>query len=184
MKYNTWPEGQTYNIIYADPPWSYKDTQEAGGTAYFGAGVRYPLMSTEKIKALPVKTITKANAVLFLWITSPLLQEGLDTMKAWGFKYKTIAFVWNKKTKYGKQVYNMGRYTMGSVELCIIGTRGRLPRLARNIKQYIEAERTRHSAKPDEIRWRILQLYGIDLPGIELFARNECPGWDAWGNEI
>lgn len=86
-----------YEIIYADPPWSYKDTQKSGGTAYFGACVRYNLMNNNDIYNLPVQTITDKNAVLFLWVTSSLLKEGIKCLESWGFKYKTIAFCWSKQ---------------------------------------------------------------------------------------
>ena len=118
-----------------------------------------------------------------MWATSPLLPEAFEVMKAWGFKYKTVAFCWNKQTKNGKWVSNMGRWTMGNIELCLLGVKGKPKRIAKNIKQLIIAERTKHSKKPDEVRNRIVQLMG-DLPRIELFAREKTPGWDVWGNEV
>ena len=91
-----------YQIIYADPPWSYQDTQKSGGTAFFGASARYNTMNNVDIQKLPVKGLVDKNGVLFMWATSPLLQEAIDTIKAWGFKYKTVAFCWNKQSKNGK----------------------------------------------------------------------------------
>lgn len=172
-----------YNIIYADPPWSYNDTQKSGGTAYFGACVRYDLMKNEDIYKLPIKEIADKDCVLFLWVTSPLLQEGLKTIEEWGFKYKTIGFCWNKQSKHGKWISNMGRWTMGNIELCLIATKGKPKRIKNNVKQLVIAERTIHSKKPDEVRDRIVELMG-DLPRIELFARESAEGWDVWGNEV
>ncbi len=172
-----------YQIIYADPPWTYGDTQKSGGTAYFGASVRYDTMPLEKIKSLPIGTISGKNAVLFLWVTSPLLPEGLEVINSWGFFFKTIAFCWNKQSKYGKWISNMGRWTMGNIELCLLGVKGHPRRICNNIKQLVIAERTSHSRKPDEVRDRIVQLMG-DVLRIELFARQKVVGWDCWGNEV
>ena len=107
----------------------------------------------------------------------------MKTIEAWGFKFKTIAFVWVKQTKHGKWVSNLGRWTMGGAEICILATRGKPKRVIKNIKQLVFAERTRHSEKPAEVRNRIVSLMG-DLPRIELFARQKTEGWDVWGNEV
>ena len=178
-------EMKKYQIIYADPPWSYQDTQKSGGTAYFGASVRYNTMNNEDISRLPIAELADNNCCLFIWATSPLLPEALETIKAWGFKYKTVAFCWNKQSKYGKWISNMGRWTMGNVELCLLGIKGKPNswRQDKSIKQLVCAERTRHSAKPSEVRDRIIKLLG-DRPRIELFAREKVEGWDSWGNEI
>lgn len=182
-----------YQIIYADPPWSYNDTQQSGGTAYFGAIVRYDTMSLERIKALPIAQITDNNCVLFLWATSPLLPEALEVIKSWGFNFKTIAFCWNKIESEGYWVSNLGRWTMGNIELCLLGVKGNPKRISENIKQLVVAQRSIHSKKPDEVRKRIVELMG-ELPRIELFARdngikdmfgyNRMEGWDCWGNEV
>jgi len=112
-----------------------------------------------------------------------MLDEGIETLKSWRFKYKTLAFVWSKHTKNHKKVSNLGRWTMGNVELCLLGVKGHPKRICKNIKQLVEAERTKHSKKPDIIRDRIVKLMG-DLPRIELFARQKTDGWDCLGNEI
>lgn len=172
-----------YQIIYADPPWSYNDTQKSGGTAYFGASVRYPTMNNVDIAGLDVDAIADKNCVLFLWATSPLLQEAINTIVSWGFRYKTIAFCWNKQSKRGKWISNMGRWTMGNVEICLLAVKGSPKRVVKNVKQLVIAERKRHSEKPDEVRKRIVELMG-DIPRVELFARQKTEGWDVWGNEV
>ena len=172
-----------YQIIYADPPWSYSDTQKSGGNAYFGASVRYTTMNNKDICKLPICNLADNNCTLFMWATSPLLPEALATIKDWGFKYKTIGFVWNKQTKNGINISNMGRWTMGNVEICLIAVKGKPHRIVKNIKQLVSAERKRHSEKPEEVRKRIVELMG-DLPRIELFARQKTEGWDVWGNEV
>jgi len=135
------------------------------------------------IKSLLVESIAEKDAVLFLWAVSPQLPEAFEVLKAWGFKYKTLAFCWSKKTSNGLNVSNLGRWTMGNVELCLLATRGKPQRICKNVKQLVVAERTKHSAKPSEVHDRIVQLMG-DVPRIELFAREKTEGWDVWGNEV
>ena len=172
-----------YQIIYADPPWRYNDTQHAGGTAYFGASVRYKTMNNKDIGKLAISDLADKDCVLFMWATSPLLPEALEVMKAWGFKYKTVAFCWNKQTKNNKWISNMGRWTMGNIEICILGVKGKPKRIIKNVKQLVIAERKSHSEKPQEVRTRIVDLMG-DIPRLELFARQKTEGWDVWGNEV
>ena len=151
-----------YSVIYADLPWSYVPLNE--------------------IKILPVNRIALPDAALLLWATSPLLPEALQTIAAWGFKFKTVAFCWSKVTNSGKEVANLGQWTMGNVELCLLGTKGSPKRLDRTVRQLVTAERTDHSRKPEEVRRRIEAIFG-DVPRIELFSRGSATGWDAWGNE-
>lgn len=169
-----------YKIIYADPPWSYNDKMSGHS---FSLDHEYPTQNKKWIWDLPISSIADSDCVLFLWVVSPLLPEGLETIKRWGFKYKTLAFCWSKYTKNHKKVSNLGRWTMGNVELCILGVKGHPKRAIKNIKQLVEEERKQHSKKPDEVRQRIVSLMG-DLPRIELFARQKTTGWDVWGNEV
>ncbi len=179
-----------YNIIYADPPWNYNDKMSGHS---FSLDHEYITQDLEWIKELAVKNIANKDSVLFLWAVSPMLPEAIEVMEAWGFEYKTLAFVWSKTTTNGKWVSNIGRWTMGNVELCLLGTRGKPKRKEKNIKQLVVAKRTVHSKKPDIIRKKITDLMG-NLSRIELFARgdknrdmfnfNKFDGWDTWGNEI
>jgi site-specific DNA-methyltransferase (adenine-specific) len=169
-----------YQIVYADPPWSYKDKMHGHS---FSLDHEYKTQSQQWIARLPVREIAEKDSVLFLWAVSPLLDEAIGVMNDWGFKYKTLAFCWSKETRNRKKVSNLGRWTMGNVELCLLGVKGKPRRVCRNVKQLVIAERTRHSAKPNEVRRRIVELMG-DLPRIELFARQRVEGWDAWGDEV
>ena len=168
-----------YQIIYADPPWSYNDKMKG----HQGAETHYRTMNNKDICALPISELADKNCVLFMWATSPLLPEAFEAMKSWGFKYKTVAFCWNKQSKNGKWISNMGRWTMGNIEMCLLGVRGKPKRVIKNVKQLVIAERKRHSQKPVEVAERIVELMG-DLPRIELFARQRTPGWDVWGDEV
>ncbi len=151
----------------------------------FSLDHEYPTMTNSEIYAMgeTIRKISAKDSALLLWVTSPLLREGLQTIHEWGFKYKTIAFCWSKLTKHGKKVSNLGRWTMGNVELCLLATKGSPKRVVKNVKQLVEAERTYHSHKPDIVRDRIVDLFG-DVPRLELFARDIVDGWDCWGNEV
>lgn len=170
-----------YQIIYADPPWSYNDKMSGHS---FSLDHEYQTQDIEWIKKLPIKDIADENCILFLWAVSPQLQEAMDVIKAWGFKYKTLGFCWVKEYRDGGLfVKNLGRYTMGGVELCLLATRGHPQRQLKNISQVVFEARGRHSEKPIKVRQRIVELMG-DIPRIELFARQKTEGWDVWGNEV
>ena len=179
-----------YQIIYADPAWSYYNDSTANKDCTTVKGMRrppYPVMSTESIKQLKVSEITDENAILFIWTTDYHLEKCMQVINAWGFEYKTVGFSWAKKTKKGTPVCFMGAYTMKSgTELCLLATKGKnAHKLVKkhNVKSLIESERKQHSEKPNEVRERIVELLG-DIPRIELFARQKVEGWDAWGNEV
>ena len=171
-----------YQIIYADPPWSYNDKMSGHS---FSLDHEYETQSLEWIKKLPVADFCEKDAVLFLWAVSPLLPQAFEVIEAWGFKWKTLAFVWVKETSglYAVTVSNLGRWTMGGAELCLLATRGKPKRVCANVRQVLYETRTSHSKKPEEVRRRIVKLMG-DIPRIELFARQKTEGWDVWGNEV
>ena len=171
-----------YKVIYADPPWAYQVWSQKG--AGRSAESHYPTMSMADIKALPVKDIADKDCALFLWVTFPMLKEAWDVMAAWGFTYKTVAFVWVKQCRKSDNIFTgMGYWTRANAEICLLATRGHPKREAKNVKQVIISHVQRHSQKPDEVRQRIEALMG-DVPRIELFARVSPPGWDVWGNEV
>lgn len=182
-----------YCIIYADPAWKYNNKPNKKGRA---VECHYRTMDIEEIKALPIKEIAAKDSILFIWVTFPKLQEGLDTIKAWGFEYKTIGFVWVKTNKNTDTTqtsflpqdnfdsfWGMGMWTRANVELCLIATKGSPKRQSASVHSVVYAPISVHSRKPKEIRTKILQLVG-DLPRVELFARQKADGWDAWGNEV
>lgn len=191
--YNT---KEKYEVIYADPPWSYSDKKCSGACE-----AHYKTMSINDICNLPVKDIAADDCILFLWTTYPMMAEALKLMEAWGFKYKSIAFQWIKLNKNAlsfepskcstlaellKAVcfFGLGRWTRGNSECCLIATRGKPKRVSASVGQLIFSPLTRHSAKPPETREKITQLMGGQLSKIELFARDYADGWDCWGNEV
>jgi N6-adenosine-specific RNA methylase IME4 len=174
-----------YNIIYADPPWNYRAWGKTKGkVGWSGAREHYPLMKIIKITELPVGKIAAENCALFLWTTSPFLKEGLIVIEKWGFTYKTVVFAWVKLTKNRKLLFGLGHYTRSSLEVCLLGIRGRMPPLRKDIYQVSSAPIMGHSEKPEMFRDKIELLYGDDVSRIELFARRRVKGWDAWGNEL
>ncbi len=170
-----------YNIIYIDPPWTYEQTGGKNGSRGMAKSF-YNTMKIDDIKLLPIHKISNNNCWLFLWATEPLIQEGLDVLKAWGFEYKNFAFVWIKKTVEGKDFVGMGHYTRANPEYCLLGTKGKVDVKSHSIKKIQYSKIREHSRKPDLIRNKIVQLCG-DLPRIELFARTKIYGWDIWGND-
>lgn len=170
-----------YSIIYADPPWSYRDKANAGKR---GASHKYPVQSISWIKSLPVSSIANENSVLFLWATMPLLQEALDTISAWGFNYKTNAFTWVKTNKKNHSTFffGMGNWTRSNAELCLLGVKGKPKRISAKVHSIVQSPIECHSKKPDLIRDKIIELIG-NVPRIELFARQNTVGWDVWGND-
>ena len=169
-----------YGAILADPPWQFE--------AYSGPRVaqraekqHYDVMPTASLTdvALPAAD----PCALFLWVIDSHLDQGISLMKAWGFDYKTIAFIWVKTCKNDptRPRMGMGLWTRKQAEVCILGTRGKVPRRDKGVRQVIMAPRREHSRKPDEVYERIERL--VDGPYLELFARQSWPNWDSWGDE-
>jgi len=170
---------EKYNIIYADPPWKYRN-DGVNGSAY----KKYPQLTDNALEFLPVHSIAAENSVLFLWVTFPKLNEGLSVLRSWGFTFKTVAFVWVKfNLRVNTLFMGPGFYTRANCEICLLGVRGRLPRLSKSVHSVIFAKRKKHSRKPGVTRKRIEKLYG-DLPRIELFATESCPGWVSTGFDV
>ena len=171
-----------YQVVLADPPWNYRVWSKKG--AGRSADVHYPTMTMEQIKALPVGELADKNCALFLWVTFPMLREAWGVMDAWGFTFKTVAFVWIKLNRKADSLFTgMGYWTRANAEICLLATRGSPKRQAKNVHQVIVSHVEEHSKKPDEARRRIELLMG-NVPHIELFARQTTPGWDVWGNEV
>ena len=181
MKIDIYNTQNKYDIIYADPPWRYNDKR---GNDPKAGGITYQTMTLDEIKRMPVANLSEKNCALFMWVTMPMLREGLEVIDAWGFKYVTCAFTWVKQNPKGDGIYSgLGMWTNGNAELCLFARRGKPKREAKDVKQIVMAHRERHSKKPDEVRDRIVKLIG-DKKRIELFAREHATGWDCWGNEV
>ncbi len=191
-----------YNVIYADPPWTY-DNKKTGRDMLHGAEEKYDLMTNEDIMAMPVRDIMQKNAVCFIWVTVPLLPEGLATLKAWGFEYKTM-ITWRKIMSLG-----LGYWFRGQCEHLILGTKGNVKAFRSQAPNFFQSEYEiaedqciqskagKHSQKPGYFRdliARAVQVSFVDPPPVklELFARSregmfsdiEYEGWDVYGNQV
>lgn len=169
-----------YRVVYADPPWYYgNDISKAkSGSSYTRPEDHYPTMKTSEICDLPVRDIVEDNAVLFIWVTSPLLEESFSVVNAWGFTYKT-SFVWDKVG------HNFGHYNSVRHEFLLICTKGSCTpdnkKLIDSV-QTIEKSRT-HSEKPVAF-YEIIESMYTQGGKIELFARSKREGWDSFGNQL
>lgn len=163
-----------FRTIVADPPW--QKNQSAGGS-YGGAIKYYDLMSLERIKDMPVASLADDNAHLYLWVTNSNIDEGLEVVKAWGFRYITM-FHWIKP-KLG-----VGNYLRNASETCIFAVRGKLQPKCRNQINWLIGYPTAHSEKPREF----ISIVERVSPGpyLELFCRKRPASterWYCWGNE-
>lgn len=187
MIINLFDTVRKYDVIYADPPWEYR--QSGSKTNSRGmAKQHYVTMSTDEICQLPVREICTDKAVCFMWATFPNIAEALKVMNAWGFTYKTAAFVWVKQNKKSDSLFwGMGAYTRANAEVCLLGiskeTKASKVVKSHAVHQVIQSRIEKHSKKPHEARRRIEELLG-DVLRIELFAREESLGWDCWGDEV
>ena len=143
------------------------------------AEFKYPTVKLKDLKKLDVSSIADDDCILFMWTTGPQMSNSIELGKAWGFEYKTVAFVWDK------MVHNPGRYTLSQTEFVLAFKRGKFPqpRGARNIRQMVTVHRGAHSVKPVEVIDGITKMFPKQMK-IELFARNNYIGWDNWGLEI
>jgi N6-adenosine-specific RNA methylase IME4 len=171
-----------YNIIYADPCWPFENYSAKGESR--NPNRHYDTMSIEQIQALRVGDLARGDCACLLWVVDSLLPQGIETLRRWGFDYKTVAFTWAKRTRRDSGWHmNTGYYTRGNPEMCLHGTTGRMERRNAGVRQLIVEPLREHSRKPDRVRDDIVKLFG-DLPRVELFARTSAPGWDVWGNEV
>lgn len=162
-----------FPLIYADPPWRYDFSKDDADEVEN----HYPTMELSEICALPVGDSALDDCVLFLWATSPKLEESFRVIAAWGFTYRTCA-VWDKEW------IGPGYYFRQRHELLLIATRGNVPvpKPESRPDSIFTERRTAHSRKP-EIAYRLLEQMYPELPKLELFAREQRAGWHAWGNQ-
>jgi N6-adenosine-specific RNA methylase IME4 len=173
--------GKKFGVVYVDPPWSFEVYSGKGKQR--AAARHYDVMSLGSIKTLPIADLAATDCALFLWSVWPRLPDALEVIAAWGFEFKTAAFVWVKQNRGGEGLFTgMGFWTRANTEPCLLATRGSPLRLAADVHQVILSPVREHSRKPDEVRSRIERL--VAGPYLELFGREQAPGWIVWGNEI
>tara|TARA_Y100001938_G_C8017724_1_gene393516 strand:- start:183 stop:863 length:681 start_codon:yes stop_codon:yes gene_type:complete len=171
---------QLFDVILSDPPWCYDGRTFLNKVAHEtgAASDHYPTMTPEELKEMSIQHLCAENCIHYMWTTGPQLDISIQVLQAWGFKFKTVAFVWDK------QVTNPGYYTMSSVEYCIVGTKGAIPkpRGSRNERQFLSRRRTRHSAKPKEFIERISRMHP-EQTKLEIFSRKAHTDWFCWGHD-
>lgn len=187
-----------FRCILADPPWHFRARtalQVGNWTSRRDAEKHYAVMGVEDIKALPVRDVAAKDAHLFIWTTGPCLRQTFEVMEAWGFRYSAVAFTWVKLKRSFNALQlrvlptlesdlhvGLGLTTRKNAEFCLLGRRGNARRNAKDVREIILSPVREHSRKPDEARSRIERY--CDGPYLELFARDQRPGWTSWGNEI
>jgi len=168
-----------FNVILSDCPWQYDD--KAGKR---GADKHYATLSMKELMFLRVGDLAAENCAHFMWVTGPFMLEGIRLLRAWGFRYRNIAFTWIKTNrKSGTLFTGMGHYTRSNPEFVLLGIKGKMERKSASVHSVIMAPMISHSAKPPEIRDRIVELFG-DVPRLEMFARAPWEGWEQTGLEL
>lgn len=179
-----WPfdglDPHCYDLIMADPPWSFDNWSQAGESK--NAKSHYNCMNIQDIMDLPVMDLASENCLLWLWATNPMLPQGLDTLKGWGFEFST-AGTWVKSTRNGKRHFGTGYVFRSANEPILIGKRGAPKLTAKNIRSTIEGKVREHSRKPDEA-YADAEALMPDARKLELFSRQPRSGWSTWGNEV
>lgn len=174
-------EQRRYGAILMDPPWAFETYTGGKGTPHRSAEDHYTTMDLHQIAGLPVPELAAKDCALFMWVVDSHFDVAFKLLDMWGFRFKTRAFTWKKLTKTGIAKIGMGYWTRKQTEVCLLATRGRPKAKAHDVRELIEAERREHSRKPDEQYGRIERL--VDGPYLEMFARQQWPGWDTWGNQ-
>lgn len=179
------PFGRGFDLIMADPPWSFGLWSAKGQEK--SADAQYATQDLAWIKAMPVPILAADNCLLWLWATHPMLPHALEVIEAWGFTFKTSG-VWVKRTTHGKLGFGTGYILRCASEPFLIATKGRV-RTVRNVRTVIEGKVRKHSQKPEEAfheASRLLDPEHYPEGGplrIELFSRTNRPGWKHWGDE-
>lgn len=167
--------------ILIDPPWKYADSNANGKR---GAVFKYPCMNLHELMRMPIHKIADDDCALFMWVTSPMLPDAFQLIRAWEFKYKTVAFVWIKLNKKANTpFFGLGHWTRSNAEFVLLATKGQPQKQSSSVRQLVFSKIQAHSEKPNKVRRRIVKLLG-DVPRIEIFARHKVFGWDSWGNEV
>lgn len=170
-----------YGCVLADPPWAFRTFGGKNQTPHRGAHDHYITTETANLKDIPVADWCAKDAALFMWVVDSHFDEALELGRAWGFQFKTCAFVWVKSKLGGYPHVGMGYWSRKQTEQVWLFTRGSPKRLSKGVEQMIHCPRGAHSAKPEEQYRRIEALVGG--PYLEMFSRQSQPGWDAWGLE-
>ena len=173
----------TFSTILADPPWRFQNRTGKMAPEHQRL-MRYPTLEFEEIYELPVAQLAAAQSHLYLWVPNALLAEGLETMRRWGFTYKTNLIWFKRRKDGGPDGRGVGFYFRNVTEMVLFGVRGSMRTLAPGRRQVnlLASQKREHSRKPEQI-YDIVEACS-PAPYLELFARYPRPGWVQWGNEV
>lgn len=180
-----------FGMIEADPAWAWTSYAGKASAPHRTAEEPYPVMSLDEMKALPVADLAAKDCLLNMWVIGSHLDQAIELGRYWGFTFKSDGFVWVKTGKHDPAVrpISMGKWVRKQVEYSLLFSRGKPSRTDAGVRQLIESEdriiyapKREHSRKPDERYERIERL--VEGPYLEMFARQQRPGWSAWGNEV
>ena len=172
-----------FSTVLADPPWQFQNRTGKMAPEHKRLS-RYPTMTLQEIKELPVQAIVQDTAHLYLWIPNALLADGLQVMEHWGFTYKTNLIWYKIRKDGGPDRRGVGFYFRNVTEMILFGIRGKNARTlqpGRSQENIISSQKREHSRKPDE-QYKIIESCS-PYPYIELFARGPKKGWFTWGNQ-
>lgn len=182
------PKGR-FGVIAIDPPWHFRVRSKKGEGR---SPIRhYQTMTVQQIMDLPVRDHAASNCMLMLWITGPHLRYAFDVIKAWGFQYVGLGFVWLKLKRSARTAehfsrrsfhFGLGYTTRHNAELVLFARRGNPKRINKSIDELIFEPVREHSRKPEEFYSKAEQLY--PGPRADIFAREKRKGWTAWGNQV
>ena len=181
-----------FRVALVDPPWRFSTWSPHG--RHRCADRHYRCEELEQLKqVVPISELMAPDSLIFLWVVQTHLPAALQLLEAWNFEFKTVGFIWIKMPKQWsanklplriRPKMGMGYYTRANSEQCWIACRGNgIKRQDKGVDQVLYAPIREHSRKPDEVIHRIDRLVG-DVPRIELFARQQRPGWEAWGDQV
>jgi N6-adenosine-specific RNA methylase IME4 len=176
-------KGRKFATVLADPPWQFQNRTGKMAPEHKRLS-RYPTMTLQEIKDLPVEAIAEDTAHLYLWVPNALLAEGLQVMEHWGFTYKTNLIWYKIRKDGGPDRRGVGFYFRNVTEMILFGVRGKGARTlqpGRSQENIISSRKREHSRKPDE-QYEIIEACSWG-PRIELFARGQREGWFSWGNQ-
>lgn len=171
-----------FATILADPPWRFANRTGKVAPEHRRLD-RYSTMPLEAIAELRVGEITAKNAHLYLWVPNALLPEGIEVMKAWGFRYVSNIIWAKRRMDGGPDGRGVGFYFRNVTEVLLFGVKGTMRTLApaRSQVNMIETRKREHSRKPDE-QYELIDRCSPG-PYLELFARHPQPNWTVWGDE-
>lgn len=173
--------GKRYACVLADPPWAFL-TYSGNKVPQRAKDQHYDTMTEGELSILPVGDVVAEDAWMQMWVLDTHIDQAIRIGKWWGFEYKTLGLVWHKMSPGGLGYLGLGHWYRSGGEISLLFTRGAPKRLDRGVRQFIHSPVREHSRKPEGQYERIERL--VAGPRLELFARQQRPGWTAAGDQV